>query len=149
MTSERERDWIARVIDANANRAREGLRVVEEITRLVLNNAHLTDTLKKNRHAIEDLVSQLTLSKGTLLSARDSEDDIGFEGIFDESSRKNCEDIFWANIRRSQESCRVLEEFSKLFNDHIPVSFKKIRFSLYTLEKEIHAELRKHWNETC
>lgn len=147
MSSKGERDRIARVIDANANRLREGLRVVEEIARLVLNNARLTNALKEKRHAVEDLVDQLAFSKETLLSARDSEEDVGLDRVFDESSRKDCEDILWANIRRSQESCRVLEEFSKLYNEHIPVSFKKIRFSLYTLEKEIHSELKKYPNE--
>lgn len=147
MPSKRERDRIVRIIDANANRLREGLRVVEEIARLVLNDAQLTNRLKVKRHAVEDLVGQLTLSKETLLSARESEDDVGLERVFDRTSRKNCEDILWANIRRAQESCRVLEEFSKLLNENIPVSLKKIRFSLYTLEKEIHTELKK-WNET-
>lgn len=148
MPSKRERDQIARVIDANANRLREGLRVVEEIARLILNNPHLTNTLKEKRHAIEDLVGQLELSKETLLSARNSDDDVGLERIFDKNSREDCQDILWANIRRSQESCRVLEEFSKLFDENIPATFKKIRFSLYTLEKEIQTQLKTYCNET-
>ena len=148
MPSKKQRDYIARIIDANANRLREGLRVAEEIARLVLNNADLTNKLKEKRHAVEDLTGHLSISTDTLLSARDSEDDVGLEHVFDETTRTDCEDILRANLRRSQESCRVLEEFSKLFNQNIPLSFKKIRFDLYTVEKEIVSELHRYWHET-
>lgn len=128
---------VARIIDANGNRAREGLRVAEEITRLILNDTALTEKLKERRHAISDLVSRLDLSHHALISARDSEHDVGMDQVFDTSTRAGCGEILRANLRRSQESCRVLEEFSKLCNPDIPSSFKKIRFDLYTLEKEI------------
>jgi hypothetical protein len=149
MPSKQERNKIARVVDANANRFREGLRVVEEIARLVLNSVDLTSTLKEKRHAVQDLVSQLPISQETLLSARNSEEDVGLKEVFDETTREDCEDILRANMRRSQESCRVLEEFSKVFDQKTPVSFKKIRFELYTLEKEIIHELKKNQHETC
>ncbi len=138
---------VARIIDANANRAREGLRVTEEITRLILNDAALTERLKEKRHAISNVADQLRLSHHTLISARDSEHDVGMDQVFDASTRTDCGEILRANLRRSQESCRVLEEFSKLCDPDIAASFKKIRFDLYTLEKEIAAELRGSGDE--
>ena len=148
MPSKQERDKIARLIDANANRFREGIRVVEEIARLVLNNVDLTSTLKEKRHAVQDILNRLPISQEILLSARNSEDDVGFEKVFDETTREDCEDILRANMRRSQESCRVLEECSKLFDQKVPVFFKKIRFELYAVEKDIINELKKARHET-
>ncbi|MFQ6091605.1 MAG: thiamine-phosphate pyrophosphorylase [bacterium] len=147
MPSQEMTDRIYRVIDANANRLREGLRVVEEIARMVLDNGGLTSRLRQRRHAVDDLVGHLSIPRERLLSARDSEGDVGSEGVCGETPRTDCEAILRANLRRSQESCRVLEEFSKLFDPHIPASFKKIRFELYTLEKEIVGELKKNRHE--
>ena len=149
MPLKQEHDRIARVFDANANRLREGLRVVEEIVRLVLDNADLTEKLKGKRHAVEDLMGGLALSDIALLSARESEQDVGLDRVFDEMTRTDCMDILRANIRRAQESCRVLEEFSKLYDPDTPLSFKHIRFELYSLEKEIMCELTRNQHETC
>jgi hypothetical protein len=147
MVSERWVSRIYRVIDANANRLREGLRVVEEIARLVLDDVDLAKRLKERRHAVENLVGRLALPEGALLSARDSEGDVGSEAVYDEYDRSHCEDILRANLRRSEESCRVLEEFSTLFDKEISLSFKRMRFELYTLEKEVVGELRKDRHE--
>jgi len=143
MPSEKWMSRIYRVIDANANRLREGLRVVEEIARLVLDDGDLTRRLKEKRHAVGDVLKRLALPEGALLSARDSDGDVGTEAVKGETVRSDCEDILRANLRRSEESCRVLEEFSKLLDEEISLSFKRIRFDLYTLEKEIVAEVKK------
>jgi hypothetical protein len=147
MFSEQEKGRIARVIDANANRLREGLRVTEEITRLILNDKDLTQRLKEKRHAARDLVQQLPVAD-ILLAARDSLGDVGVKKGFDSLARKDIEDILRANLRRSQESCRVLEEFSKLFDGETSESFKGLRFDLYTLEKRIIGTLHRGPHET-
>ena len=41
-----------RIIDANLNRAAEGLRVLEDIARLGLNDASLSERLKTLRHEL-------------------------------------------------------------------------------------------------
>lgn len=148
MLSEQEQKRIARIIDVNANRLREGLRVTEEITRLVLNDTGLTRRLKEKRHVAGDLVQKLPMAEA-LLEARDSESDVGVQKGFDTVPRQDIEDILRANLRRSQESCRVLEEFSKLFDRNTSESFKEMRFDLYTLEKTIITKLNTtHTNET-
>jgi len=134
-----------RVIDANLNRAREGLRVCEEVVRFVLDDALLTRRLKRLRHRITDVLEK---SSGTLLKARDSNSDVGRNRVKDLRMRFSYRDIFLANMERVKESVRVLEEFSKLVNEKAgPVkgkasngasgSFKRIRFRLYALEKQI------------
>lgn len=124
-----------RIIDANLNRLKEGLRVCEEIVRFILNSHSLTAEFKRIRHKIDGISNGLP-SKRLLVRERDSSNDIG-KGIYiNELKRKDYRDIFFANIQRAKESVRVLEEFSKLFNKNIAVGFKKIRYHLYEIEKK-------------
>lgn len=124
-----------RIIDANLNRLKEGLRVCEEIVRFILNSHSLTAEFKRIRHKIDGISNGLP-SKRLLVGERDSLNDTG-KGIYiNELKRKDYRDIFFANIQRAKESARVLEEFSKLFNKNIAVDFKKIRYHIYEIEKK-------------
>jgi len=126
---------VLRIIDANINRAREGLRVCEEVTRFIIESPGLTRGFKGARHAFK-LTSQKLLSIKELLEKRNSVGDIGRVIYGDELKRKNYQDIFYANIGRAKESIRVLEEFAKLKNKNTAVAFKKIRYRIYELEKK-------------
>lgn len=127
---------INRIIDANINRTKEGLRVCEEITRFILNSSNLTLKFKKIRHKIDVIFKRLP-SKITLLEERRSLKDVGKDIYINELKRKNYQDIFFANIQRVKESLRVLEEFSKLINKNIAIEFKKIRYGIYEIEKKV------------
>ena len=60
---------ILRVLDASINRASEGLRVVESFARMVLEDAYLSEQLKRLRH---DLTSACTnINAAQRLQARD------------------------------------------------------------------------------
>src|SRR5436309_1133874 len=48
-----------RILDASANRAREGLRVVEDYARFALNDPGLTRRLKEVRHRLAEALSGL------------------------------------------------------------------------------------------
>jgi thiamine-phosphate pyrophosphorylase len=121
---------VNRIIDANINRAKEGLRVCEEVTRFILDSRGLTSRLKGIRHRISVLADGQSF-----LEARDSLGDVG-KGIYlNELKRKGFKDIFFANIQRAKESIRVLEEFSKLLKKNTAVEFKKMRYELYEIEK--------------
>ena len=127
---------INRIIDANINRAKEGLRVCEEIARFILDNKKLTASFKRVRHRIDTLVKGLFSPISNLLSARNSLKDIGRNIYLNELKRKDIHDIFFANIQRVKESIRVLEEFTKLINKNFAIKFKKIRYDLYEIEKK-------------
>jgi thiamine-phosphate pyrophosphorylase len=128
---------IYRILDANLNRAREGVRVVEEVTRLYLDDAKLSSKLKKLRHDLTK-IARKNFDERKLLSFRDSEGDVGADGMGElEKKRANLGSIVQANLRRSQEAARVLEEFGKLINADSAKDFKRIRFRLYILEQEI------------
>jgi len=126
-----------RVLDANANRAREGLRVVEEYLRLVRDIAPFSTRIKELRHGITEVMASLGLEK-ELIEARESDTDVGAtDPKGSEGSRGDMRHIVTANLRRSQEALRVLEEYSKLLSATACTDFKRMRFETYTLEKEI------------
>ncbi len=120
-----------RVIDANLNRLKEGIRVVEDIMRYKNNDKILSHKLKNLRH-IANVQESLEL-----LKYRDSTNDVLRQTIKSEMNRADLTDIILANFKRAQESSRVLEEIYKLSNATYSENFKHIRYELYTLEKEI------------
>ena len=126
-----------RIIDANINRAREGLRVAEEFTRFILNDSLLTAKLKNIRHALLGIVNRLPVEKFRLIEERDSLRDAGKDILGREVYRKDYSDIILANLARVKESVRVLEEFSKLVNKAAALRFKQTRYGVYDIEKRI------------
>jgi len=120
-----------RVIDANLNRLKEGIRVIEDIMRYRDNNKDLSLKLKEIRHK-----SRINQYK-ELLQNRDSIGDVLKTSTKSELKRTNITSILIANFKRAQESSRVLEELFKLENIIYSENFKSIRYQLYNLEKEI------------
>jgi len=124
-----------RIIDANLDRLSEGLRVLEDIARFILQDIRITEQLRNMRHemAVDSAL------KIRLLAARDSATDVGREGggVID---RKRLVDVVSANASRAQESLRVLEELAKLPQAPAELGewrFEKARFTLYEIEKEL------------
>ncbi len=131
---------VYRIIDANINRAMEGLRVIEEIARFHLEDPGFTRTIKDFRARFKAATSRIPKEK--LLAARASLSDVGGKlYTAPESKRSKIEEIFYANIKRSEESMRVLEEFSKLIDPAFGRYFKTIRFDLYEIEKRMGRKL--------
>ena len=128
---------IFRVIDANLNRSREGLRVCEEVSRFVLNSPALTAELKLVRHGISETVKALPSRGKALLESRDSENDVGrCSKLHSEMRRSGPADLFIANIQRVKESLRVLEEFTKLIDVKGAAKYSRLRFKVYDIEKK-------------
>jgi len=139
---------ILRLIDANINRAMEGLRVVEDVVRLVLDNKKLTEKLKRHRSRLRETIEFLPISRQELMRARRSGDDIGKELYPQaEARRDTVTQIVTSNLKRVEESLRVLEEFIKLLDAKSGKLFKDLRFKLYDMEKEIVLEVIKHEGE--
>ena len=132
---------IYRILDANLNRSSEGLRVVEDLVRFVLEDERLSKELKELRHKIREEVKSLLPNYLELLKSRDSEKDVGKGSSFIEEERQGFKQVLAANMRRTEESLRVLEEFAKVINSQVGRIFKEIRFKVYSLEKEIGEKL--------
>lgn len=131
---------IYRILDANINRAREGLRVLEDFSRFTLKEKEFTKEIKKIRHRLKIISKEF--GDFSLLNSRCVEEDPGKEiNIFSEYKRKDYLDIILTNFKRTQESLRVLEEYSKLINSKLSYQIKKMRFEIYTLEKNIVSSL--------
>ena len=129
---------IFRIIDANLNRSREGLRVCEEITRFIMRSPRLTAELKSVRHSVSNIVKDLSVRSQALLESRDAKSDVGKLLKFDGATPKSdCIDIFSANIERVKESLRVLEEFFKLVDPDISARILVLRFKVYDIEKKV------------
>ncbi len=128
---------IFRIIDANFNRSREGLRVCEEVTRFVWDSPALTKDLKAARHSITNILKNTPVPSKLLFETRDVRSDVGRkERKRSEMKRLDYSDIFSANIERAKESLRVLEEFFKLINKNDSAKFTKLRFKVYEIEKK-------------
>ncbi len=128
---------IWRIIDANFNRSREGLRVCEEVTRFVWNSPMLTRELKSVRHSITGILKSERAAFKILFKTRDARSDVGRkERQKSEMRRLDYSDIFSANIERAKESLRVLEEFFKLIDKNDSAKFTKLRFKVYEIEKK-------------
>lgn len=126
-----------RIIDANLNRLREGLRVCEEVSRFILAHRGLTAQCKQLRHQVTQAAKGLP-GIAALLTGRQSRRDVGRRLVTaTELRRRNTSDIFFANSQRAKESLRVLEEFSKLRSPASALRFKALRYRLYALEKKI------------
>ncbi|PHQ65302.1 MAG: thiamine-phosphate pyrophosphorylase [Sulfurimonas sp.] len=119
------------MVDANINRLKEGIRVVEDIMRYRDNNKDFSSKLKELRHKSRiDEIDQLLIN-------RDSTNDVLRPTTKSELNRTDIKSIIIANFKRAQESSRVLEELFKLQDTSYSENFKYIRYELYNLEKEI------------
>ena len=119
MTNKELSPEIYRVIDANLNRLKEGVRVVEDLMRYLHNNKELSSKLKSIRHLAfyEDI--------DALLEHRDSINDVLRPTIDSELNRTDLKSIIIANFKRAQESSRVLEELFKLQSVKDSENFKQ------------------------
>jgi thiamine-phosphate pyrophosphorylase len=125
---------LARILDASANRAREGLRVVEDYARFALDDPTLTRRIKDVRHRLADAVRGLDLER--LLAARDTRGDVGTHIMTpSEQARENPRAVLIANFKRAGEALRSLEEYGKLIDVWLAGRFEVLRYDVYTLEK--------------
>ena len=134
-----------RLIDANIDRLGEGLRVLEDVARFLLNDAALCRRLKNLRHK---LVRDVQPLEQELLSARRVAEDVGAPAKLPAGAEhQDLVALVTANSRRVQESIRVLEEFARLSSAPIvakPAKLQRFRFEVYDLEQELVSKLLRH-----
>lgn len=132
---------LLRVVDANANRAVEALRVLEDVSRFLLRDAAATRALRSIRHQIPKTLERGALGPEIRYPHRDVGADFGKDPDSLEKTRSGVRGLFLANAQRAKESLRVLEETSKLLDRDSWKAFKTLRFKLYELEPKILAKL--------
>ncbi|KAM3096200.1 thiamine phosphate synthase [Phormidesmis sp. 146-12] len=121
-----------RILDANLDRAREGLRVIEEWCRFGLNHSRLTEQCKHLRQTL----AQWHTSE--LRAARNTPDDPGTDLTHpQEASRNSIEHVLQVNFCRVEEALRVLEEYGKVYSSEMATAVKQVRYHVYTLESSL------------
>lgn len=132
-----EKTDLHRILDAAANRAREGLRVVEDYIRFVKNDSWLSKELKTLRHQLNEAISD-SISTRDLVASRNTTGDVGTNiSTASERDRSRPVDVLFANCKRSEEALRTLEEFGKLVSSLFAQKVEQIRYRFYTIEKII------------
>ena len=129
-----------RILDANANRAREALRVLEEAARFLLNDRPLAASLKADRHAV---VAALA-GAGDLAAGRDVAGDVGREVTTPaEAVRAGPLHVVLAAGSRLSEALRVLEEYGKAVPGVDAAALEAVRYRGYALSAAVADELRR------
>lgn len=131
---------LARIIDANFNRAREALRTMEDLARFALDDAALAAACKDLRHELTDAIHALKphgLDRGTLLASRDTPGDVGTHiSTPQEHDRPSLAAIAAAAGSRLSEALRSIEEAAKAAGaDARP--FEQLRYAAYTLDQRL------------
>jgi thiamine-phosphate pyrophosphorylase len=127
---------VHRIIDANFNRAREAIRVIEDYCRFALNSAPLSERARQLRHELSAAINKL--DAGRLISSRDSLGDVGAGKTVDtQLARISLTDCFTAGCKRLTEALRTLAEMSQTQNRTAAETIERLRFAAYTLEKDI------------
>lgn len=126
---------LLRLVDANLNRLKEGIRVVEDICRFVYELKDEASKLKTIRHSAK--TSHLLEA----LSHRDIIGDILKTTTPDEKKRESITAVVIANFKRAEESARALEECLKLIDTAEAEKFKQIRYAIYDVEKSFFEKL--------
>ena len=129
---------VLRLLDANLNRAAEGLRVLEECSRMICNHSPLSLKTKGLRHTLAAIVRSEPELDRTILFARDADHDVFNSGATEsETTRTDIPSLVRANAKRVAEAVRALEEYGKLVSPDLAVRFKKVRFEVYSLEQKL------------
>jgi len=127
---------VYRIIDANFNRAREAIRVMEEFCRFALNSGPLTERAKQLRHELSSAIDRL--DAGRLISSRDTLADVGVDKTVEKQlQRADLKDCFTAACKRLTEALRALAETTQTVNPSVAETIEKLRYTAYTLEKDI------------
>ncbi len=132
LSNEPDKATIFRILDANLDRAREGLRIIEDWCRFGLNDSATTAQLKHLRQELAQWHSP------EIRLARDTPGDLGTELTHpQESTRTSLVAVLQANFARTQEALRVLEEYSKLYNLEMAAACKQMRYAVYSLDSQL------------
>ena len=131
---------VLRILDANANRAREALRVIEDYARFALDDDSLSSELKRLRH---DLTSALAPFLPDAILWRDTPNDVGTGiKIPSELQRDDLAHVVTAAGKRLGEALRTLEEYLKTLDPGSAAQIEQLRYRFYDLEHRIAVTLR-------
>jgi thiamine-phosphate pyrophosphorylase len=128
---------IGRVIDANANRAREAMRTMEDTARFGLDDARLCEELRHLRHELRAVLDSL-LPPGSIEAWRDTPGDVGTRPSTPAMpARAGLAGIAAAAGKRLTEALRVLEECAAALEPHAAAALAQLRYRAYDLDQRL------------
>ena len=131
---------VLRLLDANANRAREGLRVLEDYARFILNDDLIVEKLKTLRHHLREALSSVLTHA---IACRNTPGDVGTQiKTKQEFMREGIADVVTAAGKRLSEALRSLEEYAKTISPRQAARLEKIRYAFYDIEQTVAMTLR-------
>ncbi len=131
---------VARILDANANRAREAARVMEDYARFALDDAGLCARAKRIRHGLQSALHAAGLDD--IVRARAIVDDVGTDvQTAQEYRRADASDVVIAAGKRLGEALRVIEEYGKTVGGDLGRAVERLRYDGYELERCVRARL--------
>ena len=147
-----DRNSVYRILDAAINRAGEGMRVVEDYVRMVVQDEHLSRQLKQLRHDLTQ--ATMSIEPESRIAARDTVGDVGCRieteteyqrgtdpagksASTDDPSSAPASGLVQANLARAQQALRTIEEFSKTIDPEIAKQVEQLRYRTYTIEKAV------------
>jgi len=139
-----ETQAIYRILDANLDRAREGIRIIEEWCRFALDHSALAQQCKEMRQTLASWHTE------DIRNARNTPEDCGTLLTHPrEETRDNPQQVLHINLSRIQEALRVLEEYGKLYHPEMGSACKQLRYQIYTLESNLFSTSPKAKLETA
>ena len=123
---------VARLIDANLDRAREGLRVIEDWCRFGLDRQDLVVPLKDWRQQLGQLHADCYRQARS--TATDPAAGLSHPA---QQSRTDSTQVLKANASRVQEALRVIEEFARTGDAELARTAASVRYALYDHEVRI------------
>ncbi len=127
---------IYRILDANFNRAREAMRVIEDFARFILDDTEISSSVKDMRSRLRQAMGRFPADE--LLSARDTPGDVGTAiTSATEADRPDAAAVATAACKRLTEALRTLEEYAKVISTETAGEFESMRYDAYTLEQRL------------
>ncbi len=134
---------VYRILDANLNRATEGLRTIEEFARFVLEDGELSGRLKAFRHSLAEASNRI--DRGMLLQSRDTQGDVGTaQTTASEFHRPTMASVVVAASQRVQQSLRCLEEYGKVVDPEFASAIESLRYQSYDLLATVDLKVLAH-----
>ncbi|MDZ4754518.1 MAG: thiamine phosphate synthase [Phycisphaerae bacterium] len=129
-------DPVARILDANANRAAEAIRTLEDLSRFALNDPRLAADLKQLRHELTSALQ--SLPQGWLVANRDVTGDVGTT-ISTETEYARCtlSDVAAAAGSRLAEALRSIEEMAKTIDPALARGIEALRYRSYSVAADV------------
>lgn len=123
------------MLDANGNRAREAMRVLEDYARFILDDADLQGALKSLRH---ELVQATAPWSADAILHRDTPGDVGTAcKTPSELRREDLSSVIIAAGKRLGEALRAIEEVLKTASGPAARTVESLRYRFYDIEQTI------------